>query len=98
MPWYDAPPYKGRKVYSGMEAGARLGPVVSVVHVPRKDAANGKGSLAGFVTAKIQNPLKKIVVPEGPDDEEDPDFVYVNVWCSDNNAGQPVGISYCSLD
>ena len=82
LPWYDAPPYTGKKVYPGLEAGARLGPVLSVVHVPRKD--NENGTQAGYVTAKIRNPLKKILVPEGPDDEEDPDLVYVNVWCSDN--------------
>ena len=91
LPWYDAPPYGGKVVSKGMEAGALLGPVKCIVHVPRWPAGNGKNARAGFVVAGIRNPF----VLEGVEYDEvaGPAIVYVNVWNSDNNRSQKVGVS-----
>ena len=49
----------------------------------------------GFVAAVFRNPF----VVEGMEHDEDagPALVYVNVWCSDNNSDQEVGVSYCEV-
>ena len=88
LPWYtDRPGRGGRKCFSGMQADAILGPVISLSW--NQEVQDGMG----FVTAKIVNDFCPA------DQEFDPDagprYVYVNVWVTHNRAHQPTGVSYC---
>ena len=89
LPWYDAPPYDGKQVSPGMETGTLHGPVSVVVHVPRQPETATRKAKPGFVVAGFRNPF----VAEGMEHDEDagPALVYINVWCTDNNAGRESG-------
>ena len=95
LPRYDSPPFEGKKVYKGDVAGTILGPVLCIIHTPRREPEGSRSSRPGFVTAGIRNPF----VPKGMDADEDgnPAIVYVKFWCSDNQQGQRTGVSYCEV-
>jgi len=96
LPWYTAPPYEGRVVFKGSVAGDLHGPIQQVIHVPRLPAVTGGKARPGFVVCGFRNPY----VPDGVqyDEHAGPAIVYVNVWCTDNNRGEEVGVNYCELE
>ena len=80
-----------------MAAGSVLGPVISITHTTRTELADGR-SKAGYVTAGFRNPLRRVVLPESQNTDGQPKIVYVNVWCTDNNAGHESGVSFCEIE
>ena len=72
-----------------------LGPFKVVIHGFRQPETATSKARPGFVAAGFRNPF----VAEGMEHDEDagPALVYVNVWCTDNNAGKESGVSYCEV-
>ena len=81
LPWYSEKPYGGplgeggRVVTPGGFAGDLWGPVEELAATPR-DLSRGYGKIAGFTSAKFKHPMYGL-------DETVPEYVWVNLWCSD---------------
>ena len=107
VPYYDAPAYFGRKLWEGTLAGTFMGPVEDVYQAEAQWKYNYYGDrawMAGMTCCCIRNPFSRMRAAgvQMTDEEkkladELPEHVWVNAWCSQNNAGQEIGMSYCKV-
>jgi len=107
VPYYNAPAYFGRKIWHGTLMGTFMGPVEDVFQAEARweyDACRNRTWFAGMTCCCIRNPFSRMrAAGVRMTDEEKkladelPEHVWVNVWCSQNNERQPVGISYCKV-
>ena len=107
MPYYNAPAYFGRKIWHGTLMGTFMGPVEDVYQAEARweyDRNGNRTWLAGMTCCCIRNPFSRMRAARVQMTDEEkkladelPAHVWVNAWCSQNNAGQEIGISYCKV-
>ena len=87
LPWYSAPPYHGGEaVDTGGFAGDLWGPAFDIIAFVR-EVGRGRHRTTGFTPVNMEHPA--FGLDPGVDQ-----YVWVNLWCSDDKEGRPNGYTY----